>query len=167
MAASAPALMRFRVLQGLHIDTDPKNPKEDKIYAPGEIVVTPQDLIQRYNAPGSIKFERVDEYAVQQNYNPLHRRPDETPEQYRARMSDLANAALEAATSATTSSSQGVDASGDESVESLSASPEQILESMTVDELLKHAQEEEIDLQGATKKKDIIRVIKSAAVLTP
>lgn len=155
-----PAIMKFRVLQGLHIDTDPKNPGQDKIYAPGSIVSTPQDLVKRYNAPGSVKFERVDEYAVDANYNPLHRRPDETPEEYRTRMSELANAALEAATAEITTSSQE---EGEN--ESLSASPEQVLETMTVDELTKHAQEEEIDLQGATKKKDIIRIIKNAAVL--
>lgn len=174
---SKPIIMKFRVLQGLHTDTDPNAspskpgfPRKDRTYGPGEIISTTQDLIARYNAPGSIKFERVDEYAVDANFNPLHRRPNESPEQYRVRMQELADAALKSAMDITSSVTPEGDGEGDEGAKSLSASPEEVFDSMTREQLIKHAQEEEIDLGGAKSKADILKLVKEHAaqlVLAP
>lgn len=173
---SEPTKMKFRVLQGLHTDTDPDAPPpkpgfplKDRTWGPGEIITTTQDLIKRYNAPGSIKFERVDEYAVDANFNPLHRRPNESPAQYRVRMQELADAALKSAMDMT-DGTVPADGEGDEGAKSLSASPEEVFDAMTREQLIKHAQEEEIELGGAKSKADILKLVKEHAaslVLAP
>jgi hypothetical protein len=53
-------MMRFKIMHGFHTGNDPADPKRDKMYKVGDIVVTDEDL-RKLNGPGqSPKYLNLD-----------------------------------------------------------------------------------------------------------
>jgi hypothetical protein len=127
---------RFKVLAGIHAQ------KEDgaiKTYKAGDIVEAPGNLL-RHNKPGvQPKYGRLD--AGEENPDPFVKRKDESHHDFAKRLSELAQKAEAMAKEA----ALGVYAS------------------MSLEELQKHVQEEEIDVGDATTREQLLEVLQSRA----
>jgi len=138
--------MKFRVLKGCHSEGHHADKSACIYYADGSgdgcIVDSASDL-SKLNHPGAVKFERVfDETAEEsirrQVANSTGQKSPAIPNQD----TPVAQAAREGFSHGDTTT--------------------QTLETMTLPELKKMAEEEEIDLGTATRKDQIIQIIKSA-----
>lgn len=77
-------MKKFRLVVGQHIQNDPSGAKDadgrpiSKTYRQGDIVPSEKDLVQMFNAPGSVKFQRVfqDEEEYTQSIAPAAKPTD-------------------------------------------------------------------------------------------
>jgi hypothetical protein len=127
--------------------------EHEKRYYQGDIVESDHDLREEFPE----KFMLVDELVVAQG-SPFQRQPGETEEQFAERMVKIAERAKAAA------------ATGGEAAEKSKREKNAIAEddtytAMTIEELRKHAAEEEIDLGGARTRDQILRVLRSKEML--
>ncbi len=164
---------RFRVLAGQHFEVHPEDlhPKRVKvkevvngelvekevwvpppepprtiIYRTGDVVESSCDLAKLFNGDhgSSPKFELVHENGV-----PMTRQEGPiTPEEIARRGLTQANVPVQTVNDAKTITA--------------AVSPMATLEHMTLDELRKHAAEEEIDLGKAKSKDEVLKVLRTA-----
>ena len=128
-------LKKFRRTGGKHLDDYGRQ------YLPGEVIASEKDLDRLFENV----FVRVE---------------DSTPDKYHGQLVPTANSLVNQATPLPTGP-----VAKDNSAKKRTI-PNDILldlEAMTPSELQKLATDEEIDLKGATKKPDMIRLIKEAA----
>lgn len=158
---------RFRLLMGRHIEAkrDAKgnimhgkptgqNPKGAKLtvsYNRGDVFDSPNDLDLMFNQPGSAKFERVVD-AHQEVWD----RNKETLAQFTKRMEGKESQQPATGTEPETTPV------GEAAKAGFNTAFTDLYGSMTVAELKKHAEEEEIDLRGATKREEILKAIQAA-----
>lgn len=138
------AKYRDRLLVGEHIGGTPGS---DIKYKPGAVIESDIDHCRKFNVPGMPpKFERVDD--TNEHRSELDPLKGETKEQYMARIMAAAKQ-VQASLNA-------------------EATSDKTLESMSLEDLVKMAAEEEIDLdkevakfKGSTKRReDVLRAVK-------
>lgn len=164
--------MKFRLNVGRHRETDKSKPRKEIVvdgkkqfeewpireYGPGDIIESNLNLVKRHNSPGVLKFERVlDEVPaslgtlVSVGATPFAQDVDETFDAAPPTAGVLPTYAAAQATQ-----QQPQEAAGNVAV---APRPSDTLSTMSVKELQKMAQEEEIDLKGSNKKEEIIAII--------
>ena len=136
---------RFKILHGKHTQKEQvgTNPDGSPVFRPvtygrntpkGDVVDSPSDLVAKFNSPGSTKFELIPEPA--RHYAPPVAAVAPTP----------VTLAQATAAAYTPPSKPLTDA----------------LDQMSVGDLKKFADSEEIDLKGARTKEEMIRAIRAA-----
>lgn len=144
-------MAKYKVLVGKYVDDDPVRKDStggsiDKMYQPGDVIETDKDLL-KHNTPGAPpKFSRLD---IDVSYLPstsnIWDASKETLEQFVTRMkgNPLESNPPESTNLVFGAAKAGVDS----------------LNHMTINELRKYAEEEEIDLKNTTKKEEMIKII--------
>jgi hypothetical protein len=169
---------KFRIVIGIHIGDGPascecencsgdnrsnhiyraREPGDPPEYT-GDIIESKQDLCLRCNhGPFSTKYERIDEARDWQS-NEEARRPDETLEAYAQRLTDLAISQKENKEAPTKEAVLAKPVSAPVKKE-----PAPVLKdfnSMNMRELQDYAAENEIDLKGASKREDVVRILRN------
>lgn len=142
---------KFRILSGCWIDDGSVHKElENKSHRAGEVIESMTALDGKFNSPGyPPKFERITEGVPTVALADIRQMPGESAEQWMARIKKLSEPS-------TLSPGKLAGAEGDDVA----------FQSMTVEELRAFAAEEEIDLGRATRKEDIIRVLKEATLVT-
>lgn len=135
--------MKFRLIKGKHVQNDPSG--KSMVYSPGDVFESKVNLIDRYGA-GNQKFERLSEDAQTHGGRPeknLLQNPATVQEAAEKGFKDGQEVSPEITT-------QNTEDDG--------------LEAMTVTELRRWAEAEEIPLDGKTRKDEIIQAIRMAMV---
>ena len=126
-----------------------------------DVIDSPIDLEKRFNGrgPGTRKFERIHEV---ESTSPLVFRPEtgETIEQFQGRVAAYAARSM---TVTTTVVPQGLGAITGTEVGSAST-VNRNFDVMSIQDLKTLAAEDEIDLKGATRRDDILKIIKAASL---
>lgn len=138
----------YRILVGRHHER--KNPNEKGItYKAGEndIFESEKDMLKKNGIGGIAKFEEV-AGSTQTVQNPWMRMDGETAKQFAERMRRLADEAEKTAEEESKQAHTKTEETG---------TP---YEDMTIDELKKLANEEEINIKGARTKDEIIKMIR-------
>lgn len=140
MSTATTERRRFKLLDGFHIGPHPDNPALDKTYERGEIIESPTDLTFM-NVPGyRPKFEIVPERGVVLPQGAHAFDPSkESIEQFAERMRTL-------------TINPGAPAIEPQQPVNLS--------DMNVEQLRRHAEEEEINIGKATTKEQLLAAIK-------
>jgi hypothetical protein len=151
----------------------PPNPDLANLRDDGDVVETDLDLCAMFNPTGADvltgqllpwKFERLPDPGFHDDGMP-ERAAGESPDAYVERIKRW-NESRTGGRAAPSPVPAVVGAPG-EAVVSHYDNEDQVFESMTVDELRRHAEGEEINLGNAKSKKDIIAVIKAAGSTQP
>src|SRR5438105_12102344 len=162
---------RYRVMAGQHIESDPEGRKDtdgrplDVKYEQGQVFAskTP-DLHRRWPE----KFSKIEEDLPENNPYLTMPAPGETDDEFKVRMERLrANPASNTSEDVVAAAARrGFDTlhtdSGRTPPPGKPVPGSEPLDSMSVQELRALAADEEIDLKGATKKDDILRLIKAS-----
>ena len=142
---------KYRLLAGKHIAGTPDG--SERLYKPGDIIDTEENLLRLNGRNMPPKFEQVDF----QDRSTLARVSDEEI------VAEAARRGFNAVTSNTgpTTPPLAASAGGSPPVKvQLTPTPGlSALNAMSLKELQAHAAEEEIDLKGATKHQDVLRII--------
>lgn len=135
----------FKLLAGKH--TQKESNGISKTYRPGDVIDSKHDLVKLFNShPTTPKFERVDERTMRGDISSVVQTVTPSHVVQAASPSPAPAAPQSSAQTAVAPSRQSIDG----------------LDSMSVKELQLLAQEEEIDLRGASKKEEIIKIIRGA-----
>lgn len=130
--------LKFRLLQGSHAEEKvPGDPNTLTMYRQGDVFFSSSDL-SVLNSPGSTKFERI------HDDKPIPAAPP--PVVATAQGTAVASSS---ATPVTKAEPKGVDIGP-------------TLESMTLEELRRHAADEEIDVAKLKTKDEVVKAIKAA-----
>ncbi len=144
--------MRFKVLAGKHTckehqgvkDGDGRPLKTMKVYRAGEVIDTDTDLAAKFNhPPGAVKFERLVEDAPRPQ--PVHNAPAPSP-----------------AHATTPQQPQPAPQQVAQPQPARAAKGPDKYDSMSVKELTDFAAECEVDLRGATRKEEIVKILRAS-----
>jgi hypothetical protein len=131
--------MRFQVLEGKH-QVSVEQPGGDvryDVYVKGDIIETDENLAARWNTPGSKKFARVADIVPPVCSRPVATEPADAPPPPPVEpVQDFSDPATDE-----------------------EQSPEQTFANMTKAQLVAVAEENEIDLEGRTRKDEILAAV--------
>jgi len=139
-------MAQYRVIVGLFETADPKSPDKSIIYIPGDIIESPVDLVAKFGE----KFERlnIDIRSDEQRLSDARKQV----EQLEAKLRDKKAIPVP--------NEEDVEPTIIQTTASKSNAPtREELESMTVADLRRLADAEEINLHGAMNKREIVHAI--------
>lgn len=151
-------MTRYQLLEGQHIEPSPDDDKGIKIER-GQFFESANDwYAQRWPE----KFALADKRLLSQNQH-VWDEQRETLEQFNERMRRVKMAPLPVPSAAPIQqqATNPVSSPSSKKISNLEEEMMALLESLSVKELQAHAAEEKYDLKGATKREDILRIIKS------
>lgn len=152
-------MTRYQLLEGQHIEPSPDDDRGVKIER-GQFFESANDwYAQRWPE----KFALADKRLLSRNQH-VWDEQRETLEQFNERMHRLGMKTLPAPSTLPSQQQQTLNPTPSPSSKKISNPEEEmmaLLETLSVKELQAHAAEEKYDLKGATKREDILRIIKS------